>query len=66
MLDTLSEAAATAERRLERSVDAALRIIAAARVERQAPPVTAARRRLSEIYGATRLARRLEQERLIA
>ena len=48
--------AALAERRLERSVAAALRVIAAAHVERQAPPVSAARRRLSEVYGATRLA----------
>ena len=43
-----------------------LRVIAAAHVERQAPPVSAARRRLSEVYGATRLARRLEQERRTA
>lgn len=51
-----------AERRLERSVSATLRIIDAAHVERQAPPVHAARRRLGEVYGATRLARRLERE----
>jgi hypothetical protein len=63
MLDTNRDAAELDERRLERSVDAALRVIAAARSERQAPPVFAARRRLSEVYGATRLARRLEQER---
>jgi hypothetical protein len=63
MLDTNRDRAASAERRLERSVAAALRVIAAAHVERQAPPVSAARRRLSEVYGATRLARRLEQER---
>ncbi|AIQ92210.1 MULTISPECIES: hypothetical protein [Methylobacterium] len=66
MLDNHHDAAAQAERRLERSVAAALRVIAAAHVERQAPPVSAARRRLSEVYGATRLARRLEQERRTA
>ncbi|MDP4004589.1 hypothetical protein [Methylobacterium sp. NEAU K] len=63
MPDTKQETAATAERRLERSVAAALRVIEAAHVERQAPPVHAARRRLSEVYGATRLARRLERDR---
>lgn len=52
-----------AECRLERSVSAALRIIVAAHVERQAPPVHAARRRLGEVYGATRLVRRLEKEK---
>ena len=61
MLDTYRDAAVLAERRLERSVAATLRIIAAAHDERQAPPVSAARRRLSEIYGVTRLARRREQ-----
>ena len=66
MLDTQWDTAASAERRLERSVAAALRVIAAAHVERQAPPVSATRRRLSEVYGATRLARRLEQERRTA
>ncbi|MBP1181896.1 hypothetical protein [Methylobacterium sp. PvR107] len=65
MLD-IHQDAARVERRLERSVAAALRVIAAAHVERQAPPVSAARRRLSEVYGATRLARRLEQERRTA
>ena len=65
MLD-IHQDATLVERRLERSVAAALRVIAAAHVERQAPPVTAARRRLSEVYGATRLARRLEQERRTA
>lgn len=64
--DTHAEAAVLAERRMERSVAAALRVIAAAHVERQAPPVSAARRRLSEVYGATRLVRRLEQERRTA
>lgn len=55
-----------AERRLERSVSATLRIIAAAHVERQAAPVDAARRRLGEVYRVTRLARRLERERRTA
>ncbi len=55
-----------AERRLERSVSAALRVIAAVHVERQAPPVHAARRHLGEVYGATRLARRREQDRRTA
>ncbi|TXN02318.1 hypothetical protein FV242_15145 [Methylobacterium sp. WL64] len=62
MLNTDPGMAGSAERRLERSVDAALRVIAAAHVERQAPPISAARRRLSEVYGATRLAKRLERE----
>jgi len=66
MLAIHQDAAAQAERRLERSVAAALRVIAAAHVERQAPPISAARQRLSEVYGATRLARRLEQERRTA
>ncbi|KAA0123256.1 hypothetical protein CIW48_14170 [Methylobacterium sp. P1-11] len=66
MLDNHQHTAAQAERRLERSVAAALRVIAAAHVERQAPPISAARRCLSEVYGATRLARRLEQERRTA
>ena len=55
MLDNHRDAAGQAERRLERSVAAALRVIAAAHDERQAPPVSAARRRLSEVYGANRL-----------
>ncbi|KST58004.1 hypothetical protein AO398_23555 [Methylobacterium sp. GXS13] len=62
MLDSKQDFAVSAERRLERSVDSALRVIAAAHVERQAPPVSAARRRLSEVYGATRLAKRLARE----
>ena len=66
MLTSNRNAAVQAERRMERSVAAALRIIEAAHVERQAPPISAARRRLSEVYGATRLARRLEQERRTA
>ena len=66
MLDPNQAAETPAERRLERSVAATLRIIAAAHVERQAPPIHAARRHLSEVYGATRLARRLERERRTA
>ncbi|WP_132255412.1 hypothetical protein [Methylobacterium segetis] len=60
MLDTDASAAVG---RLERSVDATLRVIAAACTERQAAPVSAARRRLAEAYGATRLRKRLERER---
>ncbi|WP_375454280.1 hypothetical protein [uncultured Methylobacterium sp.] len=52
-----------AEHRLARSVAATLRVIAAAHAEREAPPVHAARRHLGAIYGATRLARRIERER---
>jgi hypothetical protein len=55
---------ALAERRLERSVAATLRIIAAVHVERQAPPIRAARQRLGAVYGATRLAKTLERETL--
>jgi hypothetical protein len=54
------------EARLERSVADALRIIAAACAERNAPPVKAARRRLAEIYGATRLNRQRERLRASA
>jgi hypothetical protein len=46
-----------AERRLERTVAAALRIIDAAHAERQAPPVRAARHRLGKVHRITRLAR---------
>ena len=45
--------------RLQRSVAATLRLIAAARTEREAPPVHAARQRLAAVYGETRLRRRL-------
>jgi hypothetical protein len=55
---------ATAEHRLERSIASVLRIIDAAQVERQAPSVRAARGRIGQIYGATRLAR--ARERLAA
>ncbi|WP_232628202.1 hypothetical protein [Methylobacterium sp. Leaf118] len=53
---------ARAQGRLEHSIATTLLVIAAARAERQAPPVHAARQRLAEIYGATRLRRRLERE----
>lgn len=52
-----------AERRLERSVDATLRVIAAACSEREAPPVHAARRHLGKIYGVKRLHKHLELQR---
>lgn len=52
-----------ADIRLERSVTAALRVIAAACAERDAAPVRAARQRLARVYGATRLLRRLEHQR---
>jgi hypothetical protein len=44
----------------------ALRIIAAACDERNAPPVKAARRQLAEVYGATRLSRHRERQRASA
>ncbi len=47
--------------RLERSVAQTLSVIAAACAEREDAPVKAARRHLAEIYGATRLSRRLER-----
>ena len=47
--------------RLEHCVAHTLRIIAAARTEREDEPVKAARRQLAEIYGVTRLNRRLER-----
>lgn len=59
----MTETTTNAEHRLERSVAATLRVIAAAHAEREAPPVHAARRHLGAIYGATRLARRREHER---
>ncbi|MBB5757007.1 hypothetical protein HNR00_001715 [Methylorubrum rhodinum] len=53
---------AHAQGRLDHSIAATLLVIAAARVEREAAPVHAARQRLAEVYGATRLRRRLERE----
>lgn len=52
--------------RLERSVARTLHLIATACDERAAPPIRAARRNLAEVYGATRLRRRLERARLTA
>ncbi|GJD33529.1 hypothetical protein [Methylobacterium aerolatum] len=49
------------ERRLERSVAAALRIIDAAQIERQAPPVRHARDRLTKVYRLMQLARAKER-----
>ncbi|KQP16777.1 hypothetical protein [Methylobacterium sp. Leaf93] len=49
--------------RLELCVAHTLRVIAAARTERDDAPVKAARRQLAEIYGVTRLNRRLERGR---
>jgi hypothetical protein len=51
----------SAENRLERCVASVLRIIDAAQIERQAPPVRAARRRLGTVHGVTRLARARER-----
>lgn len=53
---------AHAQGRLDQSIATTLLVIAAARVERDAAPVLAARQRLAEVYGATRLRRRLERE----
>ncbi|WP_375408775.1 hypothetical protein [uncultured Methylobacterium sp.] len=53
---------ATEAARLERSVAAALNLIAAAQDERTAPPVQAARRNLAAVYGLKRL--RQHQERV--
>ncbi|MCJ2011968.1 hypothetical protein [Methylobacterium sp. J-076] len=50
-----------AERRLERSVDAVLRIIDAAQAERQTAPIRDARDRLGQVYRMTRLARAKER-----
>ncbi|MEH3117341.1 MAG: hypothetical protein PGN25_06970 [Methylorubrum populi] len=53
---------ARAQGRLHHSIAATLLVIAAARAEREAPPVHAARRRLAEAYGASRLRKRLERD----
>ncbi|MET0257331.1 MAG: hypothetical protein ABW179_02025 [Methylobacterium sp.] len=53
---------ATAQGRLQQSIASTLLVIAAARAEREAPPVHAARQHLAAVYGATRLRRRLERE----
>lgn len=49
--------------RLQLSIAAALQAIASVRAERETPATHAARRRLGEIHGATRLRKRLERER---
>lgn len=53
---------ACSRERLQHSVAQTLCVIAAARAERQLPPIHAARQRLAAIYGATRLRRRLERD----
>lgn len=53
---------ARAQGQLHHSIATTLLVIAAARAEREAPPVHAARQRLAEVYGATRLRRRLERD----
>ena len=55
-------AQAHAQGKLQQSIAKTLLVIAAARAEREAPPVHAARQRLAAVYGATRLRRRLERE----
>ena len=49
------------ERRLERSIATTLRIIDAAQIERQAPPVRHARDRLTRVYRLMQLARAKER-----
>ena len=51
-----------AQSRLQHSIATTLCVIAAARAERELPPIHAARQRLAAIYGATRLRRRLERD----
>ncbi|CAO4177132.1 hypothetical protein [Methylorubrum populi] len=53
---------ARAQGRLHHSIATTLLVIAAARAERAAPPVHAARQRLAQVYGATRLRKRLERD----
>ena len=48
--------------RLQHSIATTLCVIAAVRAEREAPPIHAARQTLAQVYGATRLRRRLERE----
>lgn len=62
VLDRAQLDRAHAQGRLEHSIATTLLVIAAARVEREAAPVHAARQRLAEVYSATRLRRRLERE----
>ena len=51
-----------AQGQLRHSIATTLCVIAAARAEREAAPVHAARQHLAEIYGQTRLRRRLERD----
>ena len=53
---------ARAQGRLHHSIATTLLVIAAARAERAAPPVHAARQCLAQVYGATRLRKRLERD----
>jgi len=53
---------ARAQGRLQHSIATTLLVLAAARAEREAPPVHAARQRLTSVYGATRLRRRMERD----
>lgn len=53
---------ACSQGRLQRSIATTLCVIAAARAEREAPPIHAARQQLAAVYGATRLRRRLERD----
>ena len=55
-------ATSTAQGQLQQSIAKTLLVIAAARAEREEPPVHAARQRLAAVYGETRLRRRLEQD----
>lgn len=64
--DSMRPVRTGADTRLERTVADALRIIAAACAEREAPPVRAARERLAKVYGTTRLRRHLERQHLPA
>lgn len=53
---------ARAQGRLQHSIATTLLVLAAARAEREAAPVHAARQQLASVYGATRLRRRLERD----
>lgn len=53
---------ARAQGQMHHSIATTLLVIAAARAERAAPPVHAARQRLAEVYSATRLRKRLERD----
>ncbi|AMB43574.1 hypothetical protein [Methylobacterium sp. AMS5] len=53
---------ARAQGQMHHSIATTLLVIAAARAERAAPPVHAARQRLAKIYGASRLRKRMERD----